>query len=51
MQEVDIHTMAKKKYKATTNSKHIQPVAPNHLNATILDLYSRKIVDGQWKIG
>jgi transposase InsO family protein len=24
--------MAKKKYKATTDSRHTQPVAPNHLN-------------------
>jgi transposase InsO family protein len=30
--EAGIHTMAKKKYKATTDSRHTQPVAPNHLN-------------------
>ncbi len=32
MQELGIQAMAKKKYKATTDSKHTQPVAENHLN-------------------
>ncbi len=32
MREAGIHAMAKKKYKATTDSRHTQPVAPNHLN-------------------
>ena len=30
--EAEIHAMAKKKYKATTDSKHSLPVAANHLN-------------------
>jgi len=30
--ETGIHAMAKKKYKATTDSRHTQLVAPNHLN-------------------
>ena len=32
MQELDICALAKKKYRATTDSKHTQPVAENHLN-------------------
>lgn len=32
MQELDIQAVAKRKYKATTDSKHTQPVADNHLN-------------------
>jgi putative transposase len=32
MQELDIQAVAKREYKATTDSKHTQPVAENHLN-------------------
>lgn len=32
MQELDIQAVAKKKYKATTDSNHTRPVACNHLN-------------------
>ena len=32
MQELDICAVAKKKYRATTDSNHSQPVAENHLN-------------------
>jgi len=32
MREAGIHAVAKKKYKATTDSRHTQLVAPNHLN-------------------
>ena len=32
MQELDIQAIAKRKYKATTDSNHSQPVAENHLN-------------------
>jgi putative transposase len=32
MQELDIQAVAKKKYRATTDSRHTQPVAENHLN-------------------
>jgi transposase InsO family protein len=32
MKEAEIHAMAKKKYRATTDSKHTLPVAANHLN-------------------
>jgi len=32
MQELDIYAVAKKRYKAVTNSKHSQLVAENHLN-------------------
>jgi len=32
MREAGIHAMAKKKYRATTDSKHSLPVAANHLN-------------------
>ena len=32
MQELDIQAVAKKKYRATTDSNHSQPVAENHLN-------------------
>jgi transposase InsO family protein len=32
MQELNIQAEAKKKYRATTDSKHSQPVAENHLN-------------------
>jgi transposase InsO family protein len=32
MQELDICALAKKKYRATTDSRHSQPVAENHLN-------------------
>ncbi len=32
MQELDICALAKKKYRATTDSRHTQPVAENHLN-------------------
>ena len=32
MQELDIQAVAKKKYKATTDSIHTKPVACNHLN-------------------
>ena len=31
MQELDIQALAKRKYKATTDSKHSKPVAENHL--------------------
>ena len=74
MQGLDIQAVAKKKYRATTDSRHTQPVAENHLHrkfradkpnqvwvadityiytqegwlylATIMDLYSRKIIGG-----
>jgi transposase InsO family protein len=36
MREAGIHVMAKKKYKATTDSRHTQPVAPNHLNRNFM---------------
>jgi putative transposase len=32
MQELDIQAVAKRKYKATTDSAHAKPVAQNHLN-------------------
>jgi len=32
MRDAEIYAIAKKKYKTTTDSKHTQPVAPNHLN-------------------
>jgi len=32
MRELDIQAVAKRKYKATTDSNHCQPVAENHLN-------------------
>ena len=32
MQELAIQAVAKRKYKATTDSKHSQPVAENYLN-------------------
>ena len=32
MQELGIHAVAKRKYKATTDSRHSQPIAENHLN-------------------
>jgi len=32
MKEAGIHAMAKKKYRATTDSKHTLPVAANSLN-------------------
>ena len=32
MREAEIHVIAKKKYRATTDSRHTQPVAPNSLN-------------------
>ena len=32
MREIGIHAVAKKKYRATTDSKHSLPVAANHLN-------------------
>ena len=32
MRETGIHAVAKKKYKATTDSKHSHPVAANYLN-------------------
>jgi len=32
MQELDICVLAKKKYRATTDSRHTQPVAENNLN-------------------
>ena len=32
MQELTIQAVAKRKYQATTDSKHTQPVADNHLN-------------------
>ncbi len=32
MKETGIHAVTKKKYRVTTNSKHLHPVAVNHLN-------------------
>ena len=32
MRELEIQAVAKKKYKATTDSSHTKPVACNHLN-------------------
>lgn len=32
MKEAEIHAVAKKKYRATTNSKHTLPVTANSLN-------------------
>ncbi len=32
MKETGIHAIAKKKYRATTDSKHLLPVTANHLN-------------------
>ena len=32
MHKLDICSLAKKKYRATTDSRHTQPVAANHLN-------------------
>jgi len=32
MQELNIQAVAKRKYKATTDSAHSQPLAENHLN-------------------
>ena len=34
MQEAGIFAVSKKKYRATTDSKHSQPAAANHLNRT-----------------
>jgi len=36
MQELDICAVAKKKYKATTDSRHSQPVAENHLKGSFV---------------
>jgi len=36
MRETGIHAMAKKKYRATTDSKHSLPVAENHLNRNLV---------------
>ena len=77
MKEAGIYAVSKKKYRATTDSKHSYPVAANYLNrhfkvdkankcwvadityvstpegwlylSTIMDLYSRKIVDWSMK--
>jgi transposase InsO family protein len=32
MQQANIHSLRKRAYKATTNSKHSYPIAPNLLN-------------------
>ena len=36
MKKADIHAITKKKYRATTDSKHSLPVAPNSLNHNLL---------------
>ena len=42
MQEMDIQAVAKRKYKATTDSNHTQFVAENHLNHDFISEKSNK---------
>jgi transposase InsO family protein len=50
MREAGIHAMAKKKYKATTDSRHTQLVAPNHLNRNFSVNKLKSVLGGRYHL-
>jgi putative transposase len=50
MKEAGIHAMAKKKYRATTDSKHTLPVAANHLNRNFSVHKLKSVLDGRYHL-
>ena len=50
MKEVGIYAMAKKKYRATTDSKHTLPVAANHLNRNFSVNKLKSVLGGRYHL-
>jgi hypothetical protein len=50
MKEAEIHAMAKKKYKATTDSKHSLPVAANSLNRNFSVNKLKSVLGGRYHL-
>ena len=50
MKEAEIHATAKKKYKATTDSRHTQPVAANSLNRNFSVNKLKSVLGGQYHL-
>ncbi|MCJ7790688.1 MAG: IS3 family transposase [Candidatus Atribacteria bacterium] len=48
--ETGIHAVAKKKYKAATDSRHTQPVAPNHLNCNFSVNKPKSVLGGRYHL-
>jgi transposase InsO family protein len=50
MKEAEIHAVAKKKYRATTDSKHSLPVAANHLNRNFSVNKLKSVLGGRYHL-
>ena len=50
MKEAEIHAIAKKKYKATTDSKHSLPVAANSLNRNFIVNKLKSVLGGRYHL-
>jgi len=50
MKETGIHAVAKKKYRATTDSKHSLPVAANHLNRNFSVNKLKSVLGGRYHL-
>ena len=50
MKEVGIYAIAKKKYRATTDSKHSLPVAANHLNRNFRVNKLKSVLGGRYHL-
>ncbi len=50
MKEAGIHTVTKKKYRATTDSKHSLPVAANHLNRNFTVNKLKSVLGGRYHL-
>ena len=48
MKEAEIHAVAKKKYRATTDSKHTLPVAANSLNRNFSVNKLKSVLGGRY---
>ena len=50
MKEAGIHAIAKKKYRATTDSKYSLPVAANHLNRNFRVNKLKSVLGGRYHL-